>query len=289
MTKISRNNWLGFTTVAAAMLFAASTAPFPAHAQVQAQSKYASSGDTIVLLTGQRNAHLAIDGSTCTATSSGNSSASAIVIAVDGRCLCWTTSSAVPWPLNLKITADKVTFRDNGKSYVIRDTSAVANARELFGPVRAVIEKQADMGRKMSDLGANERATTRQFIPANISVPDMTAEFQKVEADAKRLSAQGGTQSELSELQSELSELQSRISELQSEASEEESHRSHQESELNSQMSAMSEELRARSAQMKVWSSEGEEATVQAARQIRLFLDQAVASGIAKPESGAGT
>lgn len=277
MTKISRNNWVSFTMVAAAMLFTAAAASLPAYAQVEAQSKYAGSGDTIVLLTGQRNAHLTIDGSTCTATSSGNSRTSAIVMAVDGSCWCWATSAAIPWPLDLKIMPDEISFRNGGRTYVIRNSETVRRAHDIFAPVRDAIQKQADRGRQMNELSTREQGTTASFSEARVSVPDLSAEFHKVEAEAKRLSAEGGTQSELSELQSDLSELQGRISELQSEATGQRSEIATWKSELSSQMSAMSEE-------MSVQSSQGEKAAEQAARQVKELLDQAVANGVAKPE-----
>lgn len=277
MKKIARDNWVSFTTIAAAMLFAAGAAPFLVHAQVQAQSKYASGGDTIVLLTGQRNARLTIDGSTCTATSSGNSRTSAIVMSVDGNCWCWATSAAIPWPLDLKIMPDEISFRSGGRTYVIRDSETVRRAHDIFAPVRDAIQKQADRGRQMNELGSRQQGTSVNFSEARVSVPDLSTEFRKVEAEAKRLSAEGGTQSELSELQSELSELQGRISELQSEASDQRSQIGAWKSEISSQMLAMSEE-------MSVWSSEGEKAAEQAARQVKELLDQSIANGIARAE-----
>lgn len=251
---------------------------------VQAQSN--PSSDTIQLITGGGKATLQTaegrSNSTCTTTSTDH----AVAVAVGGRCSSFGTSADLPEHFYVKIVGDALTFHEGGRSYVVRDASVVASARELFEPVRKAMQKQAEMGRQMSEseLGASERQTSVDFRESRVMIPDLSAEFQKVEADARRLSAEGGTQSELSELQSELSKLQGRISELQSEASEEKSRADEQRSELNSQMTVANERMQAASAQMKVWSNQGEEATVQAVQNVKAFLDQSIANGAAKQE-----
>jgi hypothetical protein len=274
MNRISMRNLMQLAATAAALVLAASAAPFLAHAQ-------SGSEDLIQLVTGEGKVTLhTSEDSFCTATSNGH----AIAAAVGNRCSSFGTSADLPVPLYVKIAVDEITFRDEGKNYVIRDASVISSARALFVPLRDVMQRQVDLGHQMGDLGASESASARAYAPAKVSVPDLTADFEKVEADAKRLSIEGGTQSELSELQSELSELQSRISEAQSEASEAESRTSEQQSQVSEQTSAISERMKAMSEQMKVWSSQGHEAAEQAAWQVKVLLDQAIASGVAKPE-----
>ena len=297
MKTSSSTNRTGIAAAAgAAILLAAFTAPFLAHAQSN------SASDVIQLVTGDRSVKLYTSSdSFCTAGSTGH----ALAVAVGDRCSSFGTSADLPESLYVKITADAVNFRSGGNSYAIRDASVVSSARALFAPVRDIMERQVDLGRQMSDLGKSESNSAARYSPAKLTVPDLTADFEKVEADAKRLSVQGGTQSELSELQSEISELQSRISEAQSAVSEAESRlseqtaqmdsqikamdeqmkaMSQQSAQLDSQMKAMDEQMKAMSEQMNVWSRQGHDAAVRAAQQLGTLLEQAIASGAAKKE-----
>lgn len=266
--------------LAAALLLVLAALSAPSF--VQAQSN--PSNDTIQLITGEGSVKLqtsrGTDNSSCSTTSTDH----AVAVAVDGRCSSFGTSTDIPAPLYVKIEGEKMTFREGGKSYVIRDADVINSARALFAPVRDAMQKQTDLGHQMRELGDSERSSVSRYGPAKVAVPDLSADFEKVEADAKRLSVEGGTQSELSELQSELSELQSRISEVQSDASEAESRISEQRSELNERMSAMNDQMKAMSDQMNVWGRQGEGAAVQAVQQVKALLDQAIASGTAKPE-----
>ena len=263
-----------FAATATALFLVGFAAPFLAWAQSS------SASDVIQLITGEGKVTLQTsEDSSCSATSTNH----AVAVAVGSHCSSFGTSADLPASLYIKIAADKITFRNAGKSYVIRDASVVASAHGLFAPVRDMMQRQSELGHKMSDLGTSESASARAYASAKVAVPDMTADFQRVEADAKRLSTEGGTQSELSELQSELSELQGRISEAQAEASEA-ARMSEEGSASSEQMRAMDEEMKAMSQQMSVWSRQGEDAAVQAARQVKALLDQAIASGAAKPE-----
>lgn len=282
MKKMLRGRWIHFAPVAATIVLVAGSAALFADTQAQS-SKDVSASSTIVLLTGDHSVHLSAGTGTCTANTGDGNGVSALAISEDGRNWCWTTYSAIPSPLDVRITPDQIAFRHDARTYVIRDASTVASARELFAPVHDAMEKQADSRRRMDQLRLRD-GSSPSFSEMRVSVPDLTTEFQKVEADAKRLSFEGGTQLELSELQSELSELQGRISELESEASERKSEFEAQKGALNSQMSAMGLQIRAMSEEMQVWSSNGEKAAEQAARGLKSLLDQAIASGIAKEE-----
>lgn len=273
-----RNGWTRLIVTAVAMLVAVSVVSFVTRAQESA------SNDTITAMTGGDKVSLnPSEGTSCTATTRGGS-AIAVAVAVGNECSSWGASGDVPQYLYVRIESGKLTFRDSGKTYVVRDAATIGNARELFAPVREMMQKQSYLGRQMSVLGTKASDTGRGYSPARVSVPDLTAEFQKVEADAKRLSSEGGTPSELSELQSKLNELQSRISEIQAQASEEESRRSEQRSQLSDQMRAMSEEMNAMRLQLNRMSSQGHEAAEQATRQVKILLEQAIANGVAKQE-----
>lgn len=266
-------------TVAAAFL-GFCCAPFA----VQAQSSPPI--DTIQLITGGGKVRLetaqGASQSSCSTTSTDH--AVAVAVAVGGHCSSFGTSADVPEALYVKIAEDKLMFREGGKSYVVRDAAVIDGARGLFAPVREMMSRQADLGQQMRDLGARERTSVPPYTPARVNVPDLNSDFQKVEADAKRLSVGGGTQSELSELQSELSELQSRISEVESEASAERAERDAEKSELNSQMSSMNAQMKDMNEQMNAWGRQGQDVAIEAVRQVKALLDRAVANGTAKPE-----
>jgi len=281
MKKIVTRNWTRFGSAAAAILLGVGAMPLLARAQVEAQSQsYKDTTGTIVLLTGEHDVRLSVGRSSCTATTDGGGMP-VIVIAQDGRCLCWAASSSIPTPLDVKITSTQITFRHDARTYLIRDASAIASARQLFAPVSDAMRSQADVAHRMNSLRATELQTSRSFDETRVSVPNLTAEFERVEADAKHLSIEGATQSELSELQSELSDLQSRISELQSAASVE---IGAEKSEMSDRMNSMSFRMHAMGEQMESWNGQGEKAAEEAARQLKSLLDQAIASGIAKPE-----
>lgn len=264
-----------FAFVTAALVLAAFVAPLLA----QAQSN--SANDLIELVTGKGKVTLqSSSNDVCTATSNGH----VLAVAIDGRCSSFGTSVGLPDSLSVKIAADEITFRSGASSYVIRDPSIVSSARTLFAPLRNIMQHQSDLGQQMRYLGASERDSVPHYTPEKVSVPDVTAEFEKVEADAKRLSVQGGTQSQLSELQSELSELQARLSKAQSEAGAAESRIGEQALELKVQMKTTDELMKAMGGQMQAWSSRGQDSAVQAAQQLKTVLDDAIAKGIAKPE-----
>ena len=271
---------------AAAIVMATSVAPFLARAQ--AQSKHGN--DTITLITGAGKVDLGTSRRSCSATADGER---AIIVAVGGNCWAWTGASELPRSLYVKIASGEISFRKGGRSYIIRDAATIERARELFVPVENAMHRQSEVGRQMSDLRSTQVRTHGEEVAENSSaariyVPDMSADFERIEAEAKRLSEEGGTRSDLSELQSELSELQSRVSDLQSESNEKRSHaaelRSQRGTQLSAQLNEMGAQLAMMGKQMSVMGRQGEETAAQAARQVKELLDQAVTSGIATPE-----
>lgn len=282
MKKISRKSLMRFAVAGAAVLVAVSIAPFLARAQ--AQSKNAN--DTITLITGAGKVDLGASRGSCSATADGER---AIIVAVGGNCWAWTGASELPRSLYVKIAPDEITFRDGGRTYVIRDAATIARARGLFVPVEDAMHRQSERGRQMGDLRSTQKRAPADEVgvdssSARIHIPDMSADFDRIEAKAKRLSKEGGTGSDLSELQSELSELQGRVSDLQSESNEKRSRVAEQRSEWGAQLSAMGAQMAVMGKQMSVMGRQGEETTAQAARQVKALLDQAVTSGIATPE-----
>jgi len=53
-------------------------------------------------------------------------------------------------------------YRDDGRSYVVRDAAALDAIEELFRPQREVGREQSALGRKQSDLGRQQSALGRR-------------------------------------------------------------------------------------------------------------------------------
>lgn len=269
MTTISRGNWMRFAAAAATVLFGTSLAPLVAHAQSQNNSKYANK-TIIVATTAEGDDSLHFSSNNC----SGNLSGTGIFIDFGDGCWAWNTGS-VPRSIEARIAPDKISFRHDGKDYVITDTATVKRTRDLFAPLAAIQEQQEELGDKQRGLGKKQRDLGEQQREVKVQVPDMNAAFKKVEADAKRLSAEGGTQSELGDLQSELGDLQSQLGDLQSQAGEMQSKLGDQQSVLGDQQSALGDQQ----------SDLGDKAKQMApgiAEKLRGILSQSIQNGTAK-------
>lgn len=273
MKKMSRKNLMRLAAAAAAILMAASVAPLVA----RAQTKYAN--DTFTLISrndgGSVDMHVEGRGDHCWASTSDDRG---IGISLgDSKCTMWDEGADEGASLHAKIEPMKITFRLNGKSYIVSDAATVKSARSLFGPLVTIEEQQSDLGAKQRALGEKQREFGRQQREVKVPVPDMSADFQKVEADAKRLSSQGGTQSELGDLQSEIGDLQSRLGDLQSQAGDVQSKLGDQQSVLGDQQSALGDKQSA-------LGDESEKIASDVAGKLRAMLTQAIQNGTAKAE-----
>ena len=109
-----------------------------------------------------------------------------------------------------------------------------------------------------------------------VSVPDMTAELDKLKAELKALGS-AATLDQLGHIQSEMGELQSKLGEVQSQAGD-------KQGKLGEEMGALGEK------QGKLGEQQGElgqkqgELAEKAARQMKQLLDEAITKGTAQPE-----
>lgn len=246
-------------------------------ASAQAPSKYAN--DTFTVISrgdhGRVKIHLEGRGDHCWATTSENH---AVGVSM-GDSLCTSEPYDVPDEAAVvaRITPNKIAFRLNGKSYAISDPNTIKNARSLFDPLLNIEAQQSDLGAKQRALGEKQREIGRQQRDVKVRIPDMGSYLQKIEADAKRLASQGGTQDELGDLQSELGDLQSRIGDLQAQAGDEQSKLGDRQSELGDQQSHLGD-------QQAVLGEEAQALALRVSDNLREMLTHAVDSGIAKPE-----
>ena len=273
MKKRSTRNSIQLAAMTAAMLVAASAAPFLA----RAQTKHASDTFTLVSRSDGESVrmHLEGRGDHCWATTSDDRG---IGISMgDSLCTMRDEKSGEGASLYARIEPTKIAFRLNGKAYEVSDAATVRNARSLFDSLVKIQEQQSELGRQQRALGEKQRDFGRQQREVKVPVPDMSADFQKVEADAKRLSSQGGTQSELGDLQSEIGDLQSRLGDLQSQAGDVQSKLGDQQSVLGDQQSALGDKQSA-------LGDESEKIATDVAGKLRAMLTEAVKSGEAKAE-----
>jgi bla regulator protein blaR1 len=273
MTKNWARNLTQLAATAAAMLLAASVAPFLA--QAQSGSKYPSDIYTLISRDDGSSVvmHLQGEGDHCWGTTSDDRG---IGISIgDDLCTVRDEGEDSDAAMYARISANQISFRLDGKAYTISDAATVKQARGLFAPLVSIEEQQDELGAKERALGDKQRNLGEQQRDVKVPIPDMSADFQKVEADAKRLSVQGGTQSELGDLQSELGDLQSRLGDLQSQAGDAQSQLGDKQSALGDQQSALGD-------QQSKLGDESERLAKGIASKLRGILNQSVQNGTAK-------
>lgn len=271
MKTFAMRNRTGLAATMAALTCAAFTVG-NARAQGQSDSRYANATITVATTaSGEDNLHFSTANCDGTLTGAG--------IFIDFGDGCWTSNMVgkVPRSMWARIAPDKISFRHDGKGYVISDAATVKRARDLFAPIEAIQEQQQALGEKQRGLGDKQRDLGEQQREVKVQVPDMDADFKKVEADAKRLSVEGGTQSELGDLQSELGDLQSQLGDLQSQAGD-------MQSKLGDQQSVLGDKQSALGGQQSALGDKAERMAPGIAQKLQDILSQSIQSGTAKAE-----
>ncbi|HXW54262.1 MAG TPA: hypothetical protein VEJ67_00845 [Candidatus Cybelea sp.] len=273
MRKLSTLSLTKCTAIAVATAFAASAAPFLA----QAQSNHAN--DTFILISrsdgGSVDMHVEGNGDHCWATKSDDNGVG--ISMGDSKCTLWEEGQNDEASMHAKLTQASISFRLSGKSYSISDSAMVKRARDLFDPLVNIEEQQNELASKQRALGAKQRDLGELQREVKIPVPDMSADFQKVEAHAKRLSVDGGTQSDLGDLQSEIGDLQSELGDLQSQAGDAQSKLGDQQSALGDQQSALGD-------QQSDLGEKSQHVAREIADKMRNILAQSIQNGTAKPD-----
>ena len=217
---------------------------------------------------------------------SGNSvvsvSSSSFTVSSDG-------DSSVANSLRRNFPGDFIWFIREGKAYLIRDPAAIKQAMDFFAPAQALGRQQEELGKQQEALGAQQEALGakqealgEQMEKVRVKIPDMSAELEKLQADLKKLGSDG-TQDDLGRIQEKIAEIQARIGELQATAGE-------RQAELGGKQGALgAEQGRLGAQQGKLGEQQGKLGEQQAAaskkatRDMKKLLDQAIASGLAKP------
>ncbi len=179
--------------------------------------------------------------------------------------------------LRKKLGTDLIWFERDEKSYVITDPAFIAKAKALFAPEDALSKQQDELSRQQDALSKQQDDLSNQQDNVKVKVPDISPDIKRVQDELEALRQNGATQSELGRLQSELGRLQSRMGGFQSEAGAEQSKLGAQQGELGRQQGELGRK------QGELGRQQSEIAR-KASLQLRGMFDDAIASGIAKPE-----
>jgi len=242
----------------------------------QSQSKYGSYTFALVSRQDGGSVNIRVDenASHCWITSSKDHS---VAISIgDNLCAAWEGTVGDEAALAGRIMPNKISFRLGGKRYSVTDLSTVEAIRSLFDPLLNVEARQSYLVEQLSNLAQKESEFSQQA-QAKVMVPDLSQELQKIESDARRVSAQSGTEAQLKELQTELSDLQQRLGDLQSRGNNAQSNLSDQQSILADQQVRLGD-------QQFALRDQGQALALRIAENVRLRLLELVHSGVAKGE-----
>jgi beta-lactamase regulating signal transducer with metallopeptidase domain len=191
--------------------------------------------------------------------------------------------------LRQSFSGDFIWFIRGGKAYIIRDPAMIKQAMDFFAPAQelgrqqeALGKQQEALGAQQEALGAKQEALGEQMEKVRVKIPDLTAELQKLEAELKQTGTDG-TQDDLGRIQEKIGEMQSRIGELQSKAGEEQAKLGEKQGALGEEQGKLGEQQGKLGEMQGKLGEQQEAASRKASREINKLLDQAVASGLAKP------
>jgi beta-lactamase regulating signal transducer with metallopeptidase domain len=214
---------------------------------------------------------------------------STVSVSSDNFSISTDGNSAVANSLRRNFPGDFIWFIHEGKAYIIRDAATIKQAMDLFAPARELGRQQEELGKQQEGLGAQQEALGakqealgEQMEKVRVKIPDMTAELQKLEAELKKMS-EGGTQEDLGRIQEKIGEIQERVGELQSKAGEKQSELGEKQGALGEEQGKLGEQQGKLGELQGKLGEQQEEASRKASREMKKLLDQAVASGLAKP------
>jgi hypothetical protein len=217
---------------------------------------------------------------------SGNS---AVSVSSNGLTISSDGNSDVANSLRRSFSGDFIWFIHDGKAYIIRDPATVKQAIDFFAPTQelgreqeALGKQQEALGAQQEALGAKQEALGEQMEKVRVKIPDLTAELEKLQADLKKLGADA-TQDDLGRIQEKIGEIQSRIGEQQSKAGEEQAKLGEKQGALGEEQGKLGEQQGKLGEMQGKLGEQQEAASRKASREVKKLLDQAIASGLAKP------
>jgi beta-lactamase regulating signal transducer with metallopeptidase domain len=213
----------------------------------------------------------------------------AVSVSSNGLTITSDGNSDVANSLRRSFSGDFIWFIRDGKAYIIRDPATIKQAMDFFAPTQELGRKQEELGRQQEALGAQQEALGAkqealgaQMEKVRVKIPDLTAELEKLQADLKKLGADG-TQDDFGRIQEKIGEIQSRIGELQSKAGEEQAKLGEKQGALGEEQVKLGEQQGELGDMQGKLGEQQEAASRKASRDVKKLLDQAIASGLAKP------
>jgi beta-lactamase regulating signal transducer with metallopeptidase domain len=197
--------------------------------------------------------------------------------------------SSVANSLRRNFPGDFIWFIRDGKAYIIRDPATIKQAMDFFalsqtlGRQQEALGKQQEaLGTQQQVLGAKQEALGEQMQKVHVKIPDLTVELQKLQADLKKMGAEG-TQEDLARIQEKIADMQARIGELQATAGESQSELGEKQGALGEEQGRLGEQQGKLGEQQGKLGEQQEKASQKAAREMKKLLNDAIASGLAKP------
>ena len=191
--------------------------------------------------------------------------------------------------LRRNFPGDFIWFIRGGKAYIIRDPATIKQAMDFFAPTQELGRKQEELGKQQEALGAQQEALSakqealgEQMEKVRVKIPDLTAELQKLEAELKQMGTDG-TQDDLGRIQEKIGEIQARIGEVQAQAGEKQSELGEKQGALGEEQGKLGEQQGKLGEMQGKLGEQQEAASRRASRELKKLLDQAFASGMAKP------
>lgn len=179
--------------------------------------------------------------------------------------------------LRAKIPGDFIWFERDGKSYIIRDQATIDRAKAIWRSRKHLEASQQALQEKQRQLGAKMRQLAQQRArESRVKIPDMSAQLQKLQSELKDVNAKGATPQQLGDLQREVGELQRTLAEAG--WSSEWRSINRRTAEIGRQMGALGRQI-GDMARQRV------ERVFKVSRDMQQLLDDAIARGLAKPES----
>jgi len=175
--------------------------------------------------------------------------------------------------LKKKIGGDFLWFRQDGKSWVVRDAATMQAARAAFRPQEELGEKQAELGRQQAKLGRQQAQLGEEQRKVQVKMPELEAQVSKIRAEIKSMASQ----QDLGRLQAAIGEMQSRVGEMQARAGEMQSVLGEQQARLGAEQGRMGAE------QGRLGQEQARLAR-EATDKMRALLKDAIARGLATPE-----
>jgi bla regulator protein blaR1 len=172
-----------------------------------------------------------------------------------------------------RIGEEYVWFRQDGKSYIVRDPDTVKAANKLFQPQHDLGRQQGELGEQQGELGELQAKLGERQASIRTTLPDLTREIERL----KEKMRSAGTSEQLGELQAMLGDLQAKIGEQQSKIGEQQAKIGEEQAKLGERQAALGER---QAALGELQSKQAEDAS----RKLKTLLEDAFKKGLVEPE-----